>query len=232
MKKFVLLILLLFLLTGSVMAEPKKWKDDGCNFKDIANALIIEPVCEDNLVDEDGLEQIQEMFLAGAKMKKVKFFHVQDIVDLMADDTKEVYNSMLMSDADAAQELVLQEAQKHCDVAVYTTVTTYHSSIKHVPASTMPYTVYKEKKISLPNGGKQIVRHPETRHKTIPAHDVEMVTVETDFRVLDLKTSKDVLKDNNRRNRALGRNEKMGALSNMFKKSVEGFFSDFYKLVK
>ena len=231
MKKIIVLALFVLAFAGTVLASPEKWVDKEYNFKAVKSVLLLEPVCSDQSTDDVGKNQIKQVFMSEAEMKKVTLLHTEDIIAAMDDKTKEDYNNLVGTDADAAQKLLLQEAQKHADIAVYTTVTAYHSGTKHIAESIRTYTDYQEIEMDTPQGGKQKVKYPVTRTEITPAHDITTLTSDTQFRAVDLKTGKDIMLDTDHRYRELGTYDS-STPDHMFKRGVNKFFSDLYKLVK
>lgn len=230
MRKVLLAVLLVLAFSHTVMASPDKWVDKGYNFKVVKSVLLLEPACTDNTTDDVGLKQIKQVFLSEAEMKNVKMLHEEDIVAAMDDKTKENYNKLLKDDADGARKILLQQAQKSADIAVYTTVTAYHSGTKHIAESIKTYTDYQQIEMDTPQG-KQKVKYPVTRTEVIPAHDITTLTSDTQFKAIDLKTGKDVMMITDHRYRELGTYDSSSP-DHMLKRGINSFFSVLYKLIK
>ncbi len=184
MKKFLILIALIFLFSSSASADVEVWQDPSLNFSQIKKVFImpldIELKAGSQLMPAKQLNaQINSWLIEGINSSMGKGNLIIKTYDALIDDMKFIYGDKVLE----GDEFFKAASEMGYSAFIKANLT-QNFVTQHVPESTRTYTEYKEIEKRDRNGKIiETLRIPEEKTEIIPAHDVTYLSTDFDPKI-------------------------------------------------
>ena len=173
MKKFLILIALIFLFSSSAFADVEVWQDPSLKFSGLKKVFIMplntELKAGNSLMPAKQLNsQINSWIIEGINSSMGKGNLIIKPYDALIDDMKFIYGDKVLE----GSEFFKAASEMGYSVFIRANLT-QEFIIQHVPETTRTYTEYREIEKRDRNGKIiETLRIPEEKTEVIPAHDV------------------------------------------------------------
>lgn len=219
-------IAVLLLVVDPVWAAPKAKYDETYDFSKIERVFITEPLFIQDSLEEKSKEELTKLFFEHVKLKRLQILTYKDVALSIQADKGIALDELEKTDPEQALQMLYKYLPNYADAIIYTTIRNFKDGSVYVEASTYTETKYEKYHAYDSKGNLKEYEYPVTRTYTIPAHYKSTFSVRVDFRLVEVKTQKDILWQSDYRYREYIKKKDS---VNMYKRILRRFFSQVNK---
>lgn len=231
MRKIVL-VALLFLISGTCYAEKQEWIDKNYEFYKVKNVYIYTPFIAEYLKNGIVENEILDTFNEKAKIPNVKILDTGMIARLIEIDRGIDLLELNRTNPAEVGKIFNENVPKYVDLIIYSQVGKYGMGSTYRQAFSYNTTNYQNSYIYGSNGSSAVVQTPQTQTHTIPGGNIPLASTSVRWDVIDAKTGKTIFSRIDERDRGNRSRLENTTPKDLYKRILSSFFDDLNDKIK